>query len=394
MSLIHRASKLLNNQKEQKRDETETENTDTVAKDPGAPGAAADLSTHQPHDAFDDISEDALFEANPEENEAGSVPLQDEPVTATTQAQPHKEPETARDAGTDTDTETAVAAAASKTDAKPPRSVPPPPRKQQTTGTRNTPPAPPKVGSSNRITIDLERLADLGFVTPRTRRRKIAEEVRLIKRRLLREMPSLGDPSLAQPGSVENVIMTTSSRPDEGKTFVAINLAMSFAVDEGLDVLLIDADVSNPSVIDILDLPDEGPGLIDLLTDSNIDMPECLQRDERLRLSVMGVGTRVASATELFGSKLMQEFVVHVTQRHPDRVIIFDAPPVLASTEPMVLAQAMGHVLLVVAANKTQKETVKSAVDMLDPAENVKVVLNRAAPYGAGEFGNYYYDFD
>ncbi len=243
--------------------------------------------------------------------------------------------------------------------------------------------------TSNRVEIDLDRLAEQGFVTPRTRRGRLSEEIRLIKRRLLREMPHLGDPAARDANSVENVIMMTSSKPSEGKTFLAANLALSFAVDEGLDVLLIDADVTNPSIPKLFGLTPSGPGLIDLLTDASIDMPETLMRDERLRLSIMDVGTRVASATELFGSRLMQEFVVHIARRYPDRIIIFDTPPVLASTEPMVLCHAMGHVLLAVAANQTPKDVVKSAIEYLEPADNVKLVLNKAAAYGTGEFGSY-----
>ncbi len=258
-----------------------------------------------------------------------------------------------------------------------------------------TPPAPQPAPAasparSRDFFIDLESLAEEGFVTPSTRRGQISEEIRLIKRRLLRSIPTLAGREVDEANPVDNVIMLTSSEPGEGKTFIALNLALSFSVDEGYDVLIIDADVANPSLSRKLEIPPEAPGLIDLLTDETVSMPQVLHRDENLRISVMGVGTRVPSATELFGSSLMQEFVEHVARRYPDRVIIFDAPPVLASTEPMVLSNSMGHVLLVVAANRTQKDTVMAAIEMLDTTDNVQLVLNRVPTIGGGRFGRKY----
>lgn len=249
--------------------------------------------------------------------------------------------------------------------------------------------AGPSGPRSRRFSIDCDALALEGYITPQSRQGPIAEEIRLIKRRLLREMPSLHG-TQSQAGAVDNVLMVTSAEPAEGKTFTTVNLGLSFAVDEGFDVLLIDADVNNPALGRKLGLPEAAPGLIDLLTDESLSMPDVLHRDADLRISVMGVGSQVPSATELFGSALMQEFVDHVAQRYPDRVIIFDAPPVLASTEPMVLSQAMGLTLLVVGANRTQKDTVKSAVELLEPADNVRLVLNRMPAFTTERFGRSY----
>ena len=103
---------------------------------------------------------------------------------------------------------------------------------------------------SKEVSIDLHRLAAMGFVTPDTPRAQIADEFRVIKRPLLANIQAKAAGSVERP----NLIMVTSSVPGEGKTFVAVNLAISMAMELDKTVLLVDADVSRPSVLDRLAL--------------------------------------------------------------------------------------------------------------------------------------------
>lgn len=252
-------------------------------------------------------------------------------------------------------------------------------------------PGPTQPRRSTEVSVDLARLKTRGFITPDSRRSRLSEEVRLIKRRLMQQMSLFAQESADESDvSLGHVIMVTSARPEEGKSFFSLNLALSFIADEGYNVLLIDADILRPTILSTLGLKAK-KGLVDVLRDPTIEMADVLLRDHALRLTLMPSGQPVASATELFGSHQMREFVERIARRYPDRVIIFDAPPVLASTEPLAIAQHVGQVLFVVEANTTSQRAVRSALELLEPCENVSFVLNKATTSGGTEqFGSYY----
>lgn len=264
------------------------------------------------------------------------------------------------------------------------------PRQQQSPDVPIAAPAPPP-RRSTEIKIDLARLQARGFISPDGRRSRLSEEVRLIKRRLMQRMTLFARNKAGDAGeTLGHVIMVTSARPEEGKSFLSLNLALSFIVDEGYNVLLIDADILRPTVLSTLGLKAKR-GLVDVLRDPTLEMADVLLRDHSLRLTLLPSGDPVASATELFGGPQMREFVDKIAQRYPDRVIIFDAPPVLASTEPLAIAQHVGQVLFVVEANQTSQRAVQSALELLEPCDNVSFVLNKATTSsGSEEFGTYY----
>jgi protein-tyrosine kinase len=139
--------------------------------------------------------------------------------------------------------------------------------------------------ASKQVEIDLARLAAMGYVTPENSRAQIASEFRVIKRPLLMNVQGRS----AAPVDRANLIMVTSSLPGEGKTFVAVNLAVSIAMEMDCRVLLVDADVSRPAVLQRLGLP-VSPGLLDLLTDSSLRMSDTLLRTNIDRLSILPAG--------------------------------------------------------------------------------------------------------
>jgi exopolysaccharide/PEP-CTERM locus tyrosine autokinase len=246
---------------------------------------------------------------------------------------------------------------------------------------------------SQEFAIDLQRLAARGIVTPDSRSR-LSEEVRLIKQRLMQRMRLFDQKQSEERAPLDNIIMITSARPYEGKSFVSMNLAMSFIVDEGLNVLLVDADPIQGTVLSALGVKAER-GLIDLLKNPSLDMADFLLRDAGLRFSVLPGGSTSASATELFGSQRMRELMTAMATRYRDRIIIFDCPPVLASTEPLAIAQFVGQLLFVVEANGTPERAIRSALELLAPCRNVSLVLNKAiVASGADEFGSYYHEYD
>lgn len=246
--------------------------------------------------------------------------------------------------------------------------------------------APAAMRARPRIDIDLNRLRLAGMVVPNSDSSRIAEEFRIIKRPLLLKAFAKGADRLENG----HVIMVTSARPDEGKSFVALNLAMSLASEPNLNVLLVDADFHNPTVPLGLDFKSER-GLIDALLDDTIDLGDVLLRTNLSNLTILPAGRRHPSATELLASKRMVQLVDEIARRYADRVIVFDSPPVLASSEPSVLALHVGQIAFVIEAEATGRRAVEEALSMVSGCKNISLILNKRRGWmGSEHFGAYY----
>jgi protein-tyrosine kinase len=239
--------------------------------------------------------------------------------------------------------------------------------------------------SSKRVEIDLDRLMSMGYLTPSNSRSQIANEFRIIKRPLLTNING----QAAAPVDRANLVMVTSSLPGEGKTFVSVNLAISISMELDCQVLLVDADVSRPAVLQRLGLPST-PGLLDMLTDPSLKMSDALLRTNIERLSILPAGSASAQATELLASDGMSALLEDLASRYSDRVIVFDAPPLLPSTESRVLATRMGQVVVVVEADRTSHTTVAEAMATLEVCPVVLPLLNKSSRSDAGTYyGSY-----
>ena len=251
-------------------------------------------------------------------------------------------------------------------------------------GAANGAAAHPRTGRS--IEIDLNRLRLAGMVVPGSDISRIAEEFRIIKRPLLLKAFAKG------PERIDNghVIMVTSARPNEGKSFVALNLAMSFASEPNLNVLLVDADFHNPTVPLGLEFKAER-GLIDALLDDKVELSDLMLRTNLGNLSVLPAGRRHPNATELLASRRMAQLVDEIARRYSDRVIVFDSPPVLASSEPSVLALHVGQVAFVIEAESTGRRAIEEALTMISGCKHINLVLNKRRTWmGSEQFGAYY----
>ena len=237
---------------------------------------------------------------------------------------------------------------------------------------------------SKRVDIDLRRLAAMGYITPAQTRSRIGDEFRVVKRPLLSAVQS--GPA---PTARTNLLMVTSSMPREGKTFVAVNLAISIAMELDKTVLLVDADVSRPSVLKRLRLA-ESPGLLDLLTDASLRMPDVLLNTNIAKLSILPSGAPRGHATELLASDSMRRLLDELSSRYADRIVVFDAPPLLPSTESRVLATHMGQVILVIEASQTSHRTVAQAMASIESCPVVLPLLNKIDQSEVGSFSGYY----
>src|SRR5262245_8386864 len=186
----------------------------------------------------------------------------------------------------------------------------------------------PSTEHSPKIVIDLAHLAAGGLVTPDAPRSQIADEFRIIKRPLLSNAQRRPSPAGPSP----NLILITSALVGEGKTFTAVNLAMSIAMELDNTVLLVDADVANPTLPSVLGFP-PSKGLLDVLTDPVTSLPEVMLRTNVPKLSILPAGTAHRRATELLASEAMERLVVEMVDHYADRIVIFDAPPLLPTTE-------------------------------------------------------------
>ena len=242
----------------------------------------------------------------------------------------------------------------------------------------------PRVDSDHRhIDINFAKLKARGFVTPDAGSSQIAEEFRVIKRPIIR--------NAVGRGAVEhgNLVMVTSALPSEGKTFTSLNLALSIATEIDSTVLLVDGDVAHPSIPEIIGAP-HGPGLLDLLTRDDLDFGDALVKTNIDKLSLLPAGTRHRRSTELLASEQMASLLREIASRYRDRIIIFDSPPLLATTEARVLATNMGQIVMVVAADATSHHAVNQALATIEGCEIVLMVLNKASRTDVGTYYGYY----
>lgn len=245
--------------------------------------------------------------------------------------------------------------------------------------------------------LDLPLLRSRGVFTPAAREEAQAFELRAIKRRLLRRIGFLQRAGrdrrqLQAAGRNRNLILLTSTRPGEGKSFAALNLALSLVLEEGVPVILIDGDPARPRVRSYFDLP-LGPGLGDILADPALPLSAVCRKAKGLPLTVIGEGTRPDNATELFGSLEAKRFFASLSAQCADGLILVDAPPMLATTETIALARHADEVVFVVEADATPQPAVASALDeLLELNPNVSLLLNRClVPAGGSHYAAYEY---
>jgi protein-tyrosine kinase len=249
------------------------------------------------------------------------------------------------------------------------------------------PPAAPRKQSTRKVELDLNRMREMGMVTAAGGRTLLVEDFRIIKRPLIKRAFAEHTPG-TPPG---NLIMITSSLPGEGKTYCAINLAMSIAMELDHTVLLIDADVARPSVLRTLGLPAQR-GLMDILLDDKLELADVMLRTNVDTLSILPAGTSTPRATELLASQTMSTFVYEIANRYPDRIVIFDSPPLLLTSEAHVLATHMGQIVLVVESETTTQHAVKESLRQLEGCTNVNLIYNKTREFpGIEETYDYHY---
>lgn len=227
--------------------------------------------------------------------------------------------------------------------------------------------------SLQKVELDLPALGLAGYLMPEQLESVLANQLRKIKRPLIQA--SQGKSRM--PIENGNRIMVTSSVQGEGKSYLALNLALSIAMERDSTVLLIDADTTRRSLSQLARISAHA-GLLDLLAGEPLEVADVLYRSNIDRLSFLGSGSSRADATELLASEAMEHLVQHLASRYADRILIFDTPPLLAAAEAAVLANHMGQVIVVVEADKTTQKVLTNALTTIESCPAVSMVLNKA----------------
>lgn len=237
-------------------------------------------------------------------------------------------------------------------------------------------------------TLNLARLAEQGMLTQEGGRSSVAEDFRIIKRPLLRQARASGAEAIRHG----NLIVVTSAMPGEGKTYCAVNLAMSIAMEMDITVLLVDADVARPSVLKVLGLPPE-PGLMDVLLDPQLAMGDVILKTNVANLRILPAGRSNKHATELLASRAMSRLLAEIASRYSDRIVVFDSPPLLITSEAHALVGQMGQVVMVVEAETTTQHAVKEALRQIEACEHIHLIYNKTKSFPGNDYYGYgYYD--
>lgn len=251
------------------------------------------------------------------------------------------------------------------------------------------PPLLASIGRRDAIAIDREKLADSGMIVPGAAVTALAEEFRLVKRQLLNTARLIR----GTDADKSRMILVSSAKPNDGKTFCAINLALSMAAEKDVEILLVDADFAQPDILNQLGAA-EGPGLLDVLNGTVASAEDCILATDVPQLSVLSAGTKSVADTELLASQRAHAILDGLAAANPRRIVIFDSPPVLAASPASALASHVGQVMLVVRADKTSEGDLREAVALLDACEHIQLLLNSVSfqPGGRryGGYGAYY----
>lgn len=248
-------------------------------------------------------------------------------------------------------------------------------------------PSPRPVQKGRSATIRQETLAENGLLIPGAPVDVLAEEFRLLKRQLLTTIRA----SRATIGDRGRMVLICSANPNEGKTYCALNLALSMATEHETRVLLVDTDFGKPDILKRLGI-DDGPGLIDILADPSLNPEDYVVATDLPQLSILPAGSRSNQDTELLASARTPEVLSALLAADPSRILLFDSPPALAASPAATLAHNVGHLLMIVRADRTTETDLRDAIGLLAACESVQLVLNSVsfAP-GGRRFGTYYY---
>jgi receptor protein-tyrosine kinase len=250
---------------------------------------------------------------------------------------------------------------------------------------------------STHAPIELAMLERAGLMVARSSRTRTTEEYRIVIGRVLRALHEEPDDEPMPAGhGAANVVMITSARPGEGKSFTALNLSGSIAQNAGESVLLVDVDAKHTSMTEQLGLR-QLPGFLDLVAKPDLSPDEFIIPTDLPNLSVLPLGQRAADRpddSDDYGAPEARRLtppILRLAQRFPKSLIVLDAPPCLSTSDPHTLSPAVGQIVMVVEAERTQRSEVEGAIELVRVCPNITMLLNKVRMNTNHTFGSYDY---
>jgi receptor protein-tyrosine kinase len=232
------------------------------------------------------------------------------------------------------------------------------------------------------MTVGQEVLRSAGLIDFDAQKTRLSEEFKIAQSQLVRAIA--GNKNAKNLSN--NVILITSARPSEGKSFVSINLAASLAHFSNRKILLVDADEKSGSLTDCLGLSDH-PGFFQIARNSQLPI-----EGVRISLSIPGLSFISKGRNEsLIGPKNLAQQLERLARCFPDHIILVDAAPCLASSDATIFAPTVGQIVLVVEAEKTQRDEIEACMELLEECKSIMLLLNKASLTGNSTFGAYGY---
>lgn len=232
--------------------------------------------------------------------------------------------------------------------------------------------------------IGMEALEQAGLAVARAARTRVSEEFRIVVGRVMRAAWGTDERDECQ-----NILMVTSARPGEGKSFTALNLAGSIARHGPDKVLLVDVDGKPRSLSVLLGVSAE-PGFLDLIADSTLNPAKLALRTALPNLSVLPIGTRRAEGA-VSGGRAVAPVIEQIGRVFPNHLVVLDAPPCLSTSDPHTIAPHVGQIVMVVEAQRTQRNEVEAALDLVRVCPSITMMLNKVKMATDHSFGTYDY---
>jgi len=245
---------------------------------------------------------------------------------------------------------------------------------------------PPVYSNGRQLVLDRGRLASFGIAIPSSARSRTVEEFRLVKRNL---MTTWSQSELAGDRQSSRLIMVTSARPGEGKTFSTLNLALAFASERDVKAILVDADTQHSTLPKILGFPGD-KGIVDVLA-GTLDLSDVLLQTNLPNLMILPAGRGGPHVPELLSSRQMAALLDELTKRFGDRFIIIDTPPCMASSDAAALAPLVGQIVFIIEAYNTQQAEIEAGLSTLSACPRISLLLNKSDTLASEHFGSYGY---
>ena len=243
--------------------------------------------------------------------------------------------------------------------------------------------------SKRYVELDFNWLKTMGFLVPGDSSVRLSEEYQTIKRHLIANTVS----GMLATKAPKNLIMVTSSVPSEGKTYTSMNLALSIALEVERTVLLVDVDIMKSDLSKLFGVANR-TGLYDVLGHPDLGVEDVMYRTNVPSLTLLPAGTIRKQVTENLAGQAMFDLTREIAARYPDRLVIFDCPPVLATSSANALAPLVGQIMLVVESCKTTRQTLNHALSVMGDIPITGLLLNKVRHRGVSNSGYYGYGYE